>query len=99
MAAPITFAVARRPPDAVDAVAVPVATDGPVPRALPATRALLATLGFTGELGQTVVLAGGNGALHVATGIGSRADVGAAQMRTAAAAAARALKAPRSLAV
>ncbi len=99
MAAPITFTVARSAPREVAALAVPVTTDGPVPRVLGTTRALLATLGFTGELGQALVLPGTNGTLHVATGLGTRAAVSAAALRVAAASAARALKHPRTLAL
>ena len=86
----ITFAVARTTPRGVDAIGVPVATDGAVPRAIGLGRATLTSLGFDGKLGQTLVLPQAAGPVVIAVGVGERAKVTAAVLRTAAAALARA---------
>ena len=50
-----TVLIARTTPKTVDAVVVPVATTGAVPRSLGLARAALAAIGFEGKPGQTVV--------------------------------------------
>src|SRR5215207_2356173 len=101
MASPITFDVARSAPRGAAALAIPVATDGPVPKALGIDRTGLATLGFNGELGQSLVvpLVNDNGAgASIAVGVGARQELTTARLRTAAATAARALKQATTLA-
>jgi leucyl aminopeptidase len=87
----ITFDVARSAPRSADAVGIPVPSDGPVPRSLGLTRAALAALGFEGRNGQTLVVPGATASTLVAVGVGERAAVTAASLRTAAAALARAV--------
>ncbi len=87
----VTFHTARRLPVAVDAVGLPVATSGPVPRALKLSRAGLGVLGFEAKPGQVLVVPSSGRSTAVAVGIGDPAEVSAATLRTAAAAFARAL--------
>ena len=86
----ITFAVARTTPRGVDAVGVPVASDGAVPRAIGLGRATLSSLGFDGKVGQTLVLPQASGPVVIAVGVGERAKVTASVLRSASAALARA---------
>src|SRR4051794_3272384 len=81
--------VARTVPRIVDTVGVPVGTRGPVPRSLGLNRAALATNGFEGKPGQTLVLPSAAGPTQIAVGIG---DDGAntTTLRNAAAALVRA---------
>jgi len=86
----IAVDIARSTPRSVEVVGIPVPSEGPVPRALGLNRAALATHGFEGKLGQTLVLPAANGATTVAIGVGKPADLTAASLRTAGAALARA---------
>jgi leucyl aminopeptidase len=78
--------VADTIPDGAQAVAIPVAADGTGAEALGLDRASLAAVGFDGRPGQTHALAGGDGPLRVAVGVGDPAAVDAAAIRDAAAA-------------
>ncbi|MGD9704740.1 MAG: leucyl aminopeptidase [Acidimicrobiia bacterium] len=82
--------IARSVPRTVEAVGVPVATEGAVPRSLGMSRAALAANGFEGKPGQTLVLPSATGPTMVAVGIGSVKELSANGLRTAAAALARA---------
>src|SRR5262245_58492133 len=82
--------IARSAPRTVDAVGVPVATEGPVPRSLGMSRAALAANGFEGKVGQTLVLPTATGTTTIAVGIGAPKDLSANVLRTAAASLARA---------
>jgi leucyl aminopeptidase len=84
--------------DEVGAVAVPVAEGTEPPGDLGQDAAALAAAGFTGRLGQTLVLPVGGRAL-VAVGIGAVDDVDAAAVRDLAAAFARAVPHQTRLAV
>jgi leucyl aminopeptidase len=87
----LTFHTARRIPVAVDAVGVPVATTGPVPRVLHISRAALGDHGFDGKVGQVLVLPAAGRATLVAVGVGDPDQIGTGALRAAAAAFARAV--------
>jgi leucyl aminopeptidase len=87
---PVTVTVARSLPRSVDAIGVPVATSGPVPRSLGLTRAALTAAGFDGKVGQTLVVPAAQGATHIAVGIGDPGAITVTQLRTASAALCRA---------
>ncbi|HEY2474708.1 MAG TPA: leucyl aminopeptidase [Candidatus Cybelea sp.] len=72
------------------AFAVPVARDGPVDPRLGLDRAALASAGFSGELGETLLIPSQGAATLVAVGIGKRGSVNPGALRDAAAAFARA---------
>ncbi len=82
--------LARSTPKNVDAVGVPVAASGPVPRSLGLSRAALAAAGFEGKAGQTLVLPSPTGPTQIAVGIGDPAKVNAQLLRNAAASLVRA---------
>ena len=94
----VDIVVARSMPKAVDAVAWPVATSGVVPRALGLNRAALASHGFEGKAGQTLVLPAATGPTMIALGIGDAESLTATTLRNAAAAAVRAVGKRASLA-
>ncbi|MDW3216370.1 MAG: leucyl aminopeptidase [Ilumatobacteraceae bacterium] len=78
----------RSIPKGVDAVGLAVAASGAVPRQLGLTRAGLETLGFTGKVGQTLVVPAKDGPTLVAVGVGEQSTT--TTLRNAAAAFARA---------
>jgi leucyl aminopeptidase len=82
--------IVRSAPRSADAVGVPVAADGPVPRALGFSRAALAAHGFEGKAGQTLVLPSASGGANIAVGVGPAGAVTAKVLRDAAASFARA---------
>jgi leucyl aminopeptidase len=92
---PAEVSVARSVPDTVAVVGVPVRSSGAVPRQLGMTRAALEANGFTGAVGTTLVVPGGDVTM-VAIGAGDGLDAG--QLRTAAAGLARAAGKRTSLA-
>ncbi len=75
---------------AVDAAGYAVHAEGEVPGALGMTREALARFGFTGKVGETLVVPGESGPALVAVGAGPAGDQTAATLRDAAAAFARA---------
>ena len=75
-------------PRSADAVGLAVGSSGAVPRQLGLNRAALEAYGFTGEVGQTLVVPSREGPMLVAVGVGDHATV--AQLRESAAAFARA---------
>ncbi|MBK9116065.1 MAG: leucyl aminopeptidase [Betaproteobacteria bacterium] len=81
--------VRSAPPDA-DAVGIPVAEDGAVPKALGLDRATLAAAGFDGKVGQALLVPKADGPLLVAVGVGKANRADASALRDAAAAFARA---------
>lgn len=87
----LAFSIARNTPRSADVVGVGVFSDGAVPRALGLNRASLGTLGFEGKAGQITLVPQAAGPLLVAVGLGDRAKVSAATLRTAAANLARAV--------
>ncbi|MDP2293178.1 MAG: leucyl aminopeptidase [Actinomycetota bacterium] len=84
-----TVLIARATPKNVDAVGVPVATTGPVPRSLGLNRAALAAVGFEGKVGQTLVIPAASHT-QIAVGIGEPGSLTPSTLRTAAAATVRA---------
>ena len=86
----VTVSVGRSVPSDADAVGVPVATKGSVPRQLGLDRATLTVSGFDGKVGQTLVLPRRDGPALVAVGIGNADELTTATLRDAAAAFARA---------
>lgn len=83
-------ALARSLPRTADAIGVPVATTGPVPRSLGLGRAALAAHGFDGKPGQVLVVPSAGGPTHVAVGVGAPGALTPSVLRTAAAALVRA---------
>jgi leucyl aminopeptidase len=74
----------------LDAVGFAVGSEGDVPSALGVDRDALGRAGFTGALGQTLVIPRTDGPVYVAFGVGSSADQNHASLRDAAASFARA---------
>jgi len=85
-----TVLIARTTPKTVDAVTVPVATSGAVPRSLGLNRAALAALGFEGKANQTFVVPSATGPAQIAVGIGEPGSLTEKGLRDAAAAVVRA---------
>jgi len=82
--------IVRSAPKTADAIGVPVATEGAVPRSLGLSRSTLAANGFEGKAGQTLVIPAAVGPAMIAVGIGKLVDVTANSLRSAAASFARA---------
>ncbi len=93
-----TIDIARNAPRDIEAIGVPVGTDGAVPRVLGMSRARLAEFGFEANVGQTLVLARPDGPALIAVGVGGAADRNATGLRLAASALARAASKRTSLA-
>jgi leucyl aminopeptidase len=91
-----TVTVARNAPRTAEAVGLAVGPSGAVPRQLGLTRAALEAHGFTGKLGQTLVVPAKEGATYIAVGVGDAPNDN--QRRDAAAAFARAAGKRTSLA-
>ena len=85
-----TILISRTTPKNVDAVGVPVATAGTVPRSLGLSRAALAAAGFEGKAGQTLVIPKSVGPTQIAVGIGEAGALTVHTLRNAAAALVRA---------
>jgi len=86
----LTIDVAAAPPPGTEALGVPVAAGGDVPPIIGVDRARLLESGFSGALGQTLVLPHEDRPVVVAVGIGEPGSIDAAGLRDAAAAFARA---------
>jgi leucyl aminopeptidase len=97
-ASTVNISVASVAPSSATALVVPVSTER-VPTELGLDRAALATAGFEGKTGQTLVLPRASGPTLVAIGIGALADVDTAALRDAAAAFTRASATHARLAV
>jgi leucyl aminopeptidase len=85
----LTVSVASTTPNNATAVVVPVSTES-VPSDLELDRAALDAAGFSGAIGQTLVLPRNSGPTLVAVGIGRPTDIDTATLRDAAAAFTRA---------
>jgi leucyl aminopeptidase len=83
-------ALARTIPKTANAVGVPVATSGAVPRSLGLNRAALAAHGFEGKIGQVLVIPTASGPTQVAVGVGDPSVLTVQTVRTAVAAVVRA---------
>lgn len=87
---PVSVEVVRSVPRGVEAVGLPVAATGPVPRQLGLSRAALAANGFEGKPGQVLVVPAAAGPTFIAVGIGDPSALTANGLRSAAAALVRA---------
>ena len=83
-----TVSTVRSIPKGVDAVGLAVGASGAVPRQLGLTRSAMESLGFTGKVGQTLVVPAKDGPTFVAVGLGDQSTP--TTLREAAAAFARA---------
>ncbi len=70
-------------PDGATVVGIPVASDGTVPKRVGFDRATLEASDFNGAVGQTLALPQVKGPLVIETGLGPRAETGAAAIRDA----------------
>ena len=96
MSSASNITVARNAPRTVEAVGLAVGPTGPVPRQLGLNRGALETNGFSGKLGQTLVVPAKDGTTYIAVGVGDAPTDN--QLRDAAAAFARAAGKRTSLA-
>lgn len=87
-----SFTVSRSVPAGAAVIAIPVASDGPVPKEVGLTRAQLAAMGFEGKCCTVlpVAPAPGSRSARVLVGVGAVKDINEATMRNIGAAAARA---------
>ena len=85
-----SVSIARSIPKSANAVGVPVASTGAVPRSLGLGRAALAAHGFEGKVGQVLVVPAAAGPTHVAVGIGEPSALTPQVLRNAVAALVRA---------
>ena len=88
----IEVAVDSAVPPGAAVTAVPVSLDGELPPSLGLDRTALEAVGFTGALGQTLLLPHPGGVPVAAVGIGATGSVGVAQLRDAAGAFGRVAK-------
>ena len=86
----VEVGVARTAPRTADVVGLAVASQGAVPRQLGLGRAALSDHGFTGAVGQTLIVPRADGPTLVAVGIGPSDELDADALRNAAAAFTRA---------
>ena len=89
-ATPVTVEIVKSAPRGTEAVGVPVASSGPVPRQLGLSRAALSANGFDGKPGQVLVLPSATGPTLIAIGIGDPSELTANGLRSAAASLVRA---------
>jgi leucyl aminopeptidase len=82
----VEIGVVRTTPRTADAVGLAVATEGAVPRPLGIGRGALGEHGFTGAVGQTLVVPRSDGPTLVAVGVGPADALSPAVLRDAAAA-------------
>jgi leucyl aminopeptidase len=82
----VEVSTARSAPSATEVIGWAVGTSGAVPRQLGLNRAALKAEGFTGSLGQTLVVPRADGPTVVAIGIGNPENLSANMVRRAAAA-------------
>ncbi len=85
-----SVSVVRTTPKHATAVGVPVASSGPVPRALGLGRAALAAHGFEGKAGQVLVVPAASGPTHIAIGVGEPGSLTPQALRNMAASLVRA---------
>lgn len=80
----VELSITKTMPKDVDAIGIPVAASGPVPRIVGVSRSVLSANGFTGKMGDVLVMPQASGPTVVAVGIGE-GPVDAADLRGAAA--------------
>ena len=86
----LVFQAVTKTPTEVNAIGIPVTSEGALPKEVSLSRKTLETLGFTGKVGQTYVVPAEKGAASVLIGVGELAKLDTASLRKAAAAFARA---------
>jgi leucyl aminopeptidase len=86
----LVFQAVTKTPTGMNAIGIPVTSEGTLPKEVLLSRKTLESLGFTGKVGQTYVVPAEKGAVSVLIGIGELAKLDTASLRKAAAAFARA---------
>ena len=86
----LVFQAVTKTPTGMDALGIPVTSEGALPKEVSLSRKTLESLGFTGKVGQTYVVPAEKGAVSVLIGVGELAKLDTASLRKAAAAFARA---------
>ena len=86
----LVFQAVTKTPTGMNAIGIPVTSEGALPKEVLLSRKTLESLGFTGKVGQTYVVSAEKGAVSVLIGIGELAKLDTASLRKAAAAFARA---------
>ena len=86
----LVFQAVTKTPTGMDAIGIPVTSEGALPKEVSLSRKTLESLGFTGKVGQTYVVPAEKGAVSVLIGVGELAKLDTASLRKAAAAFARA---------
>ena len=86
----LVFHAVTKTPTGMDAIGIPVTSEGALPKEVSLSRKTLESLGFTGKVGQTYVVPAEKGAVSVLIGVGELAKLDTASLRKAAAAFARA---------
>jgi leucyl aminopeptidase len=86
----LVFQAVTKTPTEVNAIGIPVTSEGALPKEVSLSRKTLESLGFTGKVGQTYVVPAEKGAVSVLIGVGELAKLDTASLRKAAAAFARA---------
>ena len=86
----LVFQAVTKTPTGMDAIGIPVTSEGALPKEASLSRKTLESLGFTGKVGQTYVVPAEKGAVSVLIGVGELAKLDTASLRKAAAAFARA---------
>lgn len=94
----VEVTTARSAPASCDVVGWAIGTAGPVPRQIGLNRAALKAEGFTGAIGQTLVVPRADGPTMVAVGIGDADALDANRLRRAAAAFVRSVSTRASVA-
>ena len=85
----LVFQAVTKTPTGMDAIGIPVTSEGALPKEVSLSRKTLESLGFTGKVGQTYVVPAEKGAVSVLIGVGELAKLDTASLRKAAAAFAR----------
>jgi leucyl aminopeptidase len=86
----LVFQAVTKTPTGMDALGIPVTSEGALPKEVSLSRKTLESLGFTGKVGQTYVVPAEKGAVSVLIGVGELTKLDTASLRKAAAAFARA---------
>lgn len=86
----LVFQAVTKTPTGMDAIGIPVTSEGALPKEVSLSRKTLESLGFTGKVGQTYVVPAEKGAVSILIGVGELAKLDTASLRKAAAAFARA---------
>ena len=86
----LVFQAVTKTPTGMNAIGIPVTSEGALPKEVLLSRKTLESLGFTGKVGQTYVVPAEKGAVSVLIGVGELAKLDTASLRKAAAAFARA---------